>query len=77
MSDSTQQNNQNTDSSAGMGGGQTGEKQDWLDKGIEMAGKKAGVNVSDANADKAGDFANKEFQQKEGEQFIESVLYCC
>lgn len=45
---------------------QSGEKKDWLDKGIEFAGKKAGVNVSDANADKAGDFMNKEFNQYEG-----------
>ena len=27
------------------GSGQTQEKQDWLDKGIEFAGKKAGMNV--------------------------------
>ncbi|TBU21774.1 hypothetical protein BD309DRAFT_1021453 [Dichomitus squalens] len=45
---------------------QGGERQDWLDKGIEGAGKKAGVNVSNQNADKAGDFANKELRQKEG-----------
>ncbi|GJE93899.1 hypothetical protein PsYK624_100640 [Phanerochaete sordida] len=45
---------------------QPAEKQDWLDKGIEFAGKKAGVNISDANADKAGDFMNKEFNQYEG-----------
>ncbi|KAI0339340.1 hypothetical protein BDW22DRAFT_1400583 [Trametopsis cervina] len=52
---------------AGGHEGQTGaEKQDWLDKGIEWAGKKAGVNVSDQNADKAGDFMNKEFNQYEG-----------
>ena len=37
--------------SGGFGGmgqqqqGQPAEKQDWLDKGIEMAGKKAGVNI--------------------------------
>ena len=27
----------------------TGEKQDWLDKGIEMAGKKAGFNIVSSN----------------------------
>ncbi len=27
------------------GSGQTQEKKDWLDKGIEFAGKKAGFNV--------------------------------
>ncbi|KAH9941262.1 uncharacterized protein BXZ73DRAFT_98480 [Epithele typhae] len=58
--------------SAGMGttsgGGmqQTGEKKDWLDKGIAAAGKKLGVNVSDRNADKVGDFANNQFSKKEG-----------
>ncbi|KAI0682733.1 hypothetical protein BC835DRAFT_1398696 [Cytidiella melzeri] len=45
---------------------QPAEKQDWLDKGLEMAGKKAGYNLSDANADKIGDFANKEFKNYEG-----------
>ncbi|KAH9949691.1 hypothetical protein B0H21DRAFT_726892 [Amylocystis lapponica] len=45
---------------------QAQEKQDWLDKGIEFLGKKAGVNVSNQNADKAGDYMNKEFQQREG-----------
>ncbi|KAI0718408.1 hypothetical protein C8T65DRAFT_638980 [Cerioporus squamosus] len=45
---------------------QGGEKQDWLDKGIESAGDKAGVNISNQNADKAGDFANKEIKNKEG-----------
>ena len=30
-------------------GGQSGEKQDWLDKGIEMAGKKAGFNIVSSN----------------------------
>ncbi|TCD60932.1 hypothetical protein EIP91_009285 [Steccherinum ochraceum] len=45
---------------------QTGEKQDWLDKGITAAGKKLGFNVSESNADKAGDFANKEAKQYGG-----------
>ncbi|RDX46451.1 hypothetical protein K466DRAFT_582388 [Polyporus arcularius HHB13444] len=45
---------------------QTGEKQDWLDKGIESLGKKAGVNVSDKNADTAGDFFNKNIKEKFG-----------
>ncbi|KAI0070344.1 hypothetical protein K474DRAFT_1556611, partial [Panus rudis PR-1116 ss-1] len=44
----------------------TGEKQDWLDKGITMGAKKLGINVSEQNADKAGDFANKEFGKYEG-----------
>ena len=35
----------NADQSQTNTSGQTGEKQDWLDKGIEWAGKKAGVNV--------------------------------
>ena len=51
----------NSSNDAGMGGGQgvhgsgvaggyegsgnTQEKQDWLDKGIEFAGKKAGFNI--------------------------------
>ncbi|KAI0763958.1 hypothetical protein BD413DRAFT_483204, partial [Trametes elegans] len=46
---------------------QGGERADWLDKGIQSAGDKAGVNISQKNADTAGDFANKEFKQKEGE----------
>ncbi|KAI8970633.1 hypothetical protein BD414DRAFT_470427 [Trametes punicea] len=50
-----------------QGAQQGGEKADWLDKGIEDAGQKAGVNVSQKNADEAGDFANKEFKNKEGE----------
>ncbi|KAJ3481022.1 hypothetical protein NLI96_g7944 [Meripilus lineatus] len=50
---------------AGAQGAQA-EKQDWLDKGISMAGKKFGVNVSQENADKAGDFVNKEFNKREG-----------
>lgn len=29
---------------------QPAEKQDWLDKGIEMAGKKAGVNIVRLNS---------------------------
>ncbi|KAH9941256.1 uncharacterized protein BXZ73DRAFT_98472 [Epithele typhae] len=49
---------------------QTGEKQDWLDKGIEGVGKKFGVNVSDQNADRAGDFANKEFTQRRVAAFL-------
>ncbi|EIW56041.1 uncharacterized protein TRAVEDRAFT_50531 [Trametes versicolor FP-101664 SS1] len=49
-----------------QGGQQGGEKADWLDKGIEAAGDKAGVNISQKNADTAGDFANKEVKQKEG-----------
>ncbi|KAI0746498.1 hypothetical protein C8Q80DRAFT_1271390 [Daedaleopsis nitida] len=44
----------------------TGEKKDWLDKGIAAIGNKMGVNISDKNADAAGDFANKEFRSKEG-----------
>ncbi|KAI0353333.1 hypothetical protein OH77DRAFT_1458393 [Trametes cingulata] len=44
----------------------TGEKQDWLDKGLEAVGKKAGVNVSDKNADTAGDFLNKEVKERFG-----------
>ncbi|CAL1710795.1 unnamed protein product [Somion occarium] len=51
-------------SSAQQQGGQ--ERQDWLDKGIEDAGQKAGVNISNQNADKAGDFVDKEFDKKEG-----------
>jgi len=43
-----------------------GEKQDWLDKGIQSAGQKFGFNVSAANADKAGDLANKQFKQHAG-----------
>jgi len=52
----------------GYGGSQqqSGEKQDWLDKGIEAAGQKAGFNVSNANADKIGDFANKQFDERAG-----------
>ncbi|KAI0674069.1 hypothetical protein C8Q78DRAFT_929232, partial [Trametes maxima] len=50
----------------GQNGQQGGERADWLDKGIEAAGDKAGVNISQKNADTAGDFANKEFKQKEG-----------
>ncbi|KAI0674078.1 hypothetical protein C8Q78DRAFT_1067227 [Trametes maxima] len=44
----------------------TGEKQDWLDKGLESLGKKAGFTVSDKNADMAGDFINKEVKDKAG-----------
>ncbi|KAI0764837.1 hypothetical protein C8Q74DRAFT_1284260 [Fomes fomentarius] len=46
--------------------GQTGEKKDWLDQGISAIGTKAGVNISDKNADAAGDFINKEFREKAG-----------
>lgn len=72
---SSQQENQDMGGGAGVhgsgvAGGHQGqsatEKQDWLDKGIQGIGKKFGVNVSEQNADKAGDFANKEFSQKEG-----------
>ncbi|PCH37102.1 hypothetical protein WOLCODRAFT_83725 [Wolfiporia cocos MD-104 SS10] len=48
------------------GSAQTGKKQNWLDKGIESMGKKAGMNVGDAQADRAGDFINKEGQQYSG-----------
>ncbi|THH32316.1 hypothetical protein EUX98_g1844 [Antrodiella citrinella] len=44
----------------------TGQKQDWLDKGITSVGKKLGFNVSESNADKAGDFMNKEAKQYGG-----------
>ncbi|KAJ8475358.1 hypothetical protein ONZ51_g6596 [Trametes cubensis] len=44
----------------------SGEKRDWLDKGIEAIGKKVGVNISDKNADTAGDFINKEVKEKAG-----------
>ncbi|RPD65191.1 hypothetical protein L226DRAFT_567521 [Lentinus tigrinus ALCF2SS1-7] len=62
-------NNSSSNSQFGQSGQQQqagGEKQDWLDKGVESAGDKAGVDISNQNADKAGDFANKEFKQKEG-----------
>ncbi|OSD07709.1 hypothetical protein PYCCODRAFT_1473395 [Trametes coccinea BRFM310] len=59
-------NNQGNDAQMNQGGQQGGEKADWLDKGIEDAGKHEGVNISQQNADKAGDFANKEFEKKEG-----------
>ncbi|KAI0084980.1 hypothetical protein BDY19DRAFT_997216 [Irpex rosettiformis] len=49
-----------------QGSGNTQEKQDWLDKGLESVGKKAGFNLSDANADKIGDFANKQFSERAG-----------
>ncbi|TBU40391.1 hypothetical protein BD309DRAFT_870347 [Dichomitus squalens] len=61
------QNSNQSQSATGTGTGQTAEKQDWLDKSLETAGKKFGVNISDANADKIGDFVNKEFQSKAGE----------
>ncbi|KAI0327715.1 hypothetical protein GY45DRAFT_1327256 [Cubamyces sp. BRFM 1775] len=72
MSDNWNNNNNNNDMQGGnnaqfsQGGQQGGEKPDWLDKGIEDAGEKAGVNISQKNADTAGDFANKEFEKKEG-----------
>ncbi|KAI0634897.1 hypothetical protein C8Q77DRAFT_1054645 [Trametes polyzona] len=44
----------------------TGEKKDWLDKGIESLGKKAGVNISDKNADSAGDWINREVKERAG-----------
>ncbi|KAM5543729.1 hypothetical protein V8D89_002346 [Ganoderma adspersum] len=57
-------------SQAAMGGQapqqQAGEKKDWLDKGMASMGKKVGVNVSDKNADTAGDFVNKQFTAKTG-----------
>ncbi|EMD36229.1 hypothetical protein CERSUDRAFT_95573 [Gelatoporia subvermispora B] len=49
-----------------QGQSQPAEKQDWLDKGIEWASQKAGYNMSDQNADKIGDFMNKEAKQYEG-----------
>ncbi|EJF56976.1 hypothetical protein DICSQDRAFT_36429, partial [Dichomitus squalens LYAD-421 SS1] len=65
--DQSQGQSQNANQSqSGTGTGQTAEKQDWLDKSLETAGKKFGVNISDANADKIGDFVNKEFQSKAG-----------
>ncbi|KAI0827184.1 hypothetical protein BC628DRAFT_1418762 [Trametes gibbosa] len=45
---------------------QTGEKQDWLDKGIEAIGKKAGFSISNKNADTAGDWVNKEVDERAG-----------
>jgi len=47
-------------------GGTAQEKQDWLDKGIQGGGKKFGFNVSQQNADKAGDFMNKAFNKESG-----------
>ncbi|KAI0763959.1 hypothetical protein BD413DRAFT_616012 [Trametes elegans] len=44
----------------------SGEKADWLDKGIEAIGKKAGFTVSDKNADTAGDWINKETKERFG-----------
>ncbi|RPD65192.1 hypothetical protein L226DRAFT_609864 [Lentinus tigrinus ALCF2SS1-7] len=44
----------------------TGEKADWLDKGMMGLGKKFGVNINQKNADSAGDFANKEAKEKFG-----------
>ncbi|KAH9855577.1 hypothetical protein C2E23DRAFT_882958 [Lenzites betulinus] len=68
MSDFSGNNNMQGGNSqlGGQGGQQGGEKADWLDKGIESLGNKAGVNISQKNADTAGDFANKEMKQKEG-----------
>ncbi|KAH9855578.1 hypothetical protein C2E23DRAFT_813878 [Lenzites betulinus] len=45
---------------------QTGEKADWLDKGITAIGKKAGFNISGKNADTAGDWINKEVDERAG-----------
>ncbi|EMD36230.1 hypothetical protein CERSUDRAFT_95574 [Gelatoporia subvermispora B] len=64
-----QNQNQGADQSGGQqqqGQGQSTEKQDWLDKGLQGASKKAGYNLSSQNADKVGDFANKEAKQHEG-----------
>jgi len=61
-----QQGQQQQGQQQGAQGAQQPEKQDWLDKGVEWASKKAGYNISDQNADKIGDFANKEAQQYEG-----------
>lgn len=36
-----------------QGGQQGGEKADWLDKGIEAAGDKAGVNIVRVSSDRA------------------------
>ncbi|KAH9896593.1 hypothetical protein C8Q73DRAFT_686140 [Cubamyces lactineus] len=69
MSDNLNNNNNmqgGNNAQFGQGGQQAGEKPDWLDKGIQDAGDKAGVNVSQKNADTAGDFANKELEKKEG-----------
>jgi len=52
-------NSQNTQNTQNTGQGQ----QDWLDKGIESAGQKAGFNVSNQQADSVGDFINKEAKQ--------------
>ncbi|KAI0634902.1 hypothetical protein C8Q77DRAFT_1156280 [Trametes polyzona] len=67
MSDNFNNNNMQGGNKAqfGQSGQQSGERADWLDKGIEAAGDKAGMNISQKNADTAGDFANNEFEQKE------------
>jgi len=59
---SQQQQNQNQNQSSGQNQGQ----QDWLDKGIEFMGQKAGMNVSNQEADSIGDFINKEAKQYGG-----------
>ncbi|CAL1710796.1 unnamed protein product [Somion occarium] len=62
----SQNTSQGQSQGQGQGQGQGQEKADWLDKGITMVGKKFGMNVSEQNADKAGDFANKEAKQYGG-----------
>ncbi|KAI1798445.1 hypothetical protein LXA43DRAFT_31255 [Ganoderma leucocontextum] len=64
--ESHEQQSQPASAGEGQRQQQTGEKQDWLDKGFESVGKKVGINVSDKNADTAGDFINKEFTSKAG-----------
>ncbi|CCM03471.1 uncharacterized protein FIBRA_05604 [Fibroporia radiculosa] len=61
----SQQQSVNSGTGANQPGAQ-GQKQDWLDKGIAFMGKKAGVNVSNSQADSAGDFINKETKQYAG-----------
>lgn len=61
-------NNGNFGTGGGMTGSttSTGERTDWLDKGIQKVGNKLGMNVSNNNADKAGDALNKMMGKKEG-----------
>ncbi|EPS98167.1 hypothetical protein FOMPIDRAFT_1127013 [Fomitopsis schrenkii] len=58
----------NSQQSQGQQGqqGQAAEKQDWLDKGLGAMGKKAGYNMSNQQADSAGDFINKQVKQHAG-----------
>ncbi|OBZ77839.1 hypothetical protein A0H81_01829 [Grifola frondosa] len=67
MQDSQQQpsmgGGQGVSGGASQQAGAGGEKADWLDKGMQWAGKKAGMNISQKNADTAGDFMNKEAKQ--------------